>query len=572
MAPVKREAGEEGELRRRVRGKARQGGDIQTLLEQHSLRAVRVLSTGWPDAGTVELGEEEQPQDVKQQLQHMVSLAHLPLKTQLMDIGWHGKHETWEARPVLCTSAGHSPLASVQLSVQTHDQTQALALTPHNAVSVPEPTAEGRYVHLLDAGGHVYDLAWARQRGDGPEWLAVACAQKRDASSTLGGTTDADGVIEIWKMLPGDIPRLQLVMEHEAGTPFHLAWRPSVPVDDSVVGTLAVSYSDATVRLMDIPNLPENDVASSRVRATARTSLHVPGTACYSLAWGGPTRLAVGCSNGHVAIWELNGNEEAPAPLVDAPLHDTLVSSLAWQMLPPLSVDGIPWHEGHPDVLCSVGWDGTELVSHMEAMYTPMRLAHSREPRYAVAWSPWIGGWVLDLGDHQFGTVSLRTWDAGQHHALGFHHGRVLVCISSSDSCLMQSVATSAMHPYVATGAADGTVKLTNALAVTKRHAVEDGSRVRALVGSPLTQIMHVRSRILRDSEERYTLRHGFFPEGVWPRGSMTKSAPLLYDAWDASVAITSVAWSPNPGRALLLASGSALGIVRVEWAEGRGL
>ena len=118
MAPVKREAGEEGELRRRVRGKARQGGDIQTLLEQHSLRAVRVLSTGWPDAGTVELGEEEQPQDVKQQLQHMVSLAHLPLKTQLMDIGWHGKHETWGAAHVMYV---RWPLASSVCTIERTD-------------------------------------------------------------------------------------------------------------------------------------------------------------------------------------------------------------------------------------------------------------------------------------------------------------------------------------------------------------------------------------------------------------------------------------------------------------------
>ena len=62
---------------------------------------------------------------------------------------------------------------------------------------------------------------------------------------------------------------------------------------------------------------------------------------------------------------------------------------------------------------------------------------------------------------------------------------------------------------------------------------------------------------------------HGFYPEGFWPaRGAGAAPTPRLDDRFDPRVAVRAVAWSPNLGRGLLLASGTAVGLVRVEWAE----
>lgn len=65
--------------------------------------------------------------------------------------------------------------------------------------------------------------------------------------------------------------------------------------------------------------------------------------------------------------------------------------------------------------------------------------------------------------------------------------------------------------------------------------------------------------------DARYILEDTFYPEGVWPQ-TATKTAPPFWHEWDASVAITALAYSPNPARALLLASGTALGMARIEW------
>lgn len=277
-----------------------------------------------------------------------------------------------------------------------------------------------------------------------------------------------------------------------------------------------------------------------RCQGPQRTALH--GAA---IAWQlGVQPVRCGASDlGDIVVVDMAAREV----LVQAPVHDTLVTAVSWQRLPPVNTDGVPDVQAQPTTLLSVGLDGTEVVSDTAAMFSPYKLAHTREPRYAAAWAPYGGLWVVDLGDSHFGSVSLRTHDAGQHHALGFHHGRILVRVR-----LTQAIATSDAHPFVATGASDGSVKLTNLLAAGKRKA-EDGSRV-----------MHKLFRLQREADGAYTMRHAFFPEGVWPQHA-SKHAPPSWDTWDPSVAVTAVAFGPAPGQALSLASGTAVGLVRIE-------
>lgn len=116
---------------------------------------------------------------------------------------------------------------------------------------------------------------------------------------------------------------------------------------------------------------------------------------------------------------------------------------------------------------------------------------------------------------------------------------------------LTQAVCASAFHPYVATGGAEGAVKLTNVLGAGRRRA-EDGSRV-----------MHPLFRVVRDGEA-YAVRHALYPEGVAPRAP-SKAAPPTWDTWDASVGVTSVAFAPRAAQARRLASGIACGLVRIE-------
>ncbi|WFD31081.1 hypothetical protein MSPP1_002113 [Malassezia sp. CBS 17886] len=497
MPRVKREADDEAKVapKRRGRGKARVGGDTATLLHQHGICVSRAKEVPWPRAGVAVI-------------------------------------ET------LYTAAEHSC------------PREAAASTPqHEAPQWPP----GDSAQILDAGGHICDVAWAPQTPTecggapqrriacsraGPEWLAVSALSERDAK-TVVGTDGADvfGTVQIWALHAVDgadaaAPpgTLALTVRCGGGLPGKIAWRPGA-ASQKRIGTLAIVYSDG---FEGEAVEPSPDAPTLRV---AHTSVHC-------IAWAGDARIAAGCIDGRVAVWDLAGDvRAAPAPIACAPVHDSLVSSVSWQMLPPVDARGALQREAPPTVLMSVGWDGTESAVDIHDLYAPLRLAHTREPRYATVWSPYAGAWVADFGDASFGTVSLRTHDIAQHHALGFHGGHVT------------SIAASAHHPFAATGSADGSVKLTNALATGKRKAGDDGSRV-----------MHKLFRLERRGDA-YTVLEGFYPEGVWPKAGGAKPAPPSTDQWDPLVAVTAVAWSPNLGRALLLASGNAVGLVHIHWA-----
>ena len=250
----------------------------------------------------------------------------------------------------------------------------------------------------------IYDMLWLPTPDDS-EWLLVACAADRDTRTVIGEPAGS-GSLQLWEVPPGSPPRLILTLVHDAGTPLKLT-----RISPSELGIAAVLFSDGTVRLIDIPR------TSGHVRISDILTLRVPHTSCTALAWSG-SFLAAGCLNGDIALWDIGEalQRSSSQPAACAPVHDTAVSALAWNL-----------STGTGDsVLLSVGFDGSEFLSDPHSFFSPFRLAHGREPRYCVAWSPWLDGWIVDLGVTQFGTTSLLA-DVGQHHTVGFHHGRILV-------------------------------------------------------------------------------------------------------------------------------------------------
>lgn len=499
---------------------------------------VRLAASPWPRAGEPSLAQG--PDGALRVLAHAPHMLALPDRSQLVDVApWPAvpwPHPPPPTEPARRRVPADEPL---RVDVRAGDARAPTPLPVHGACAVADPSALGRTVHLLDCGAHVYDLAWAPQAGGGPEWLVAACAARRAAESAHDSEAESPGALQLWQVGPEDHVRLAAVLEHAAGTPVRVAWAPGGA--SHALGALAVAYADGTVRLLEVP-FPDT-LPAARVRLTERACLQVPGTTCQSIAWG--ALLAVGCADGRVAVYD---PLQKPSPLAVHPLHDSLVSALSWQQLPPHSAAGDAAAGdaaagSPPTTLLSLGFDGTELVTEVVSGAS-VRLAHGREPRYAAAWSPWSRAWVVDLGDQHYG-VTYAGDAAHQHHTLGFHHGRVL------------SIAASRFHPFVATGSADGSVKLTNALGVGKRKAADQGARV-----------MHKRFRLAPEGDALVML-HGFYPEGFWPaRGAGAAPTPRLDDRFDPRVAVRAVAWSPNLGRGLLLASGTAVGLVRVEWAE----
>ncbi|WFD44343.1 hypothetical protein MPSI1_003011 [Malassezia psittaci] len=475
---------EESVAPKRVRGKNKVGGDLNALLELHKLRAQGIGPNG-------EFLQELATGAVTE----AASLVRLSA-VKPADVEWH------PTQSVQCTSSlGDVNIYPLNLPdtspLSLYVESEQVLLPAYTSRMLLNPRSTIRPIHLLDAAGHIYDMAWAYHRS----WLAIAVSNERRPSSTFEESVRG-GAIQIWSMQDRDEPQLLMILRNSAGTPCRLAWKAH--------GILAATYSDGSLSMIDVPNTDTPcEVDTTNSKCWRFENIHA-----YSLSWAGD-RLAVGCTNGHILIL----NTETGETLIQAPVHDSLVSAISWQLLPPVDIEGNIQVKAQPTILLSVGLDGTEIVSDTNAMFTPFRLAHTREPRYAAAWASYGGLWVIDLGDNHFGSA----------------------------------IGTSRYHPFVATGAADGTVKLTNLLTAGKRKA-EDGSRV-----------MHKLFRLQYNQQTNsYTILHSFLPEGVWPQ-SASRSVPPSWDTWDPSIAVESLAFSPEPRNALMLASGMGVGLVRIE-------
>ncbi|WFD06607.1 hypothetical protein MVES1_001961 [Malassezia vespertilionis] len=460
-------------------------------------------------------------------------MLQFPRAAQLVDVAWHPPlhvcDAAWNSAPSVCSGARPLPPSSPPLELGVNGQ--ATTLEPFHCTTIPDSRDASCSVHLLDTGGHVYDLAWSRT-DERELWLCIASAPHRGEQTQVEAPLHG-GMLQLWRYASNETLSLAFTVECKDASPLKLEW--CAPGNDASLGVLAAAYTDGRVRVYNLPR----GKACQCYEFEPLLELCIPHTSVTSLTAAGDM-LAAGCADGTIAVWDMAAStEKQPAPFACSYVHDTLVCALQFQLLPPLDVNAENHFEGQPTTLCSVGLDGSEIVTNVLDMDAPYRIAHSREPRYTVAWSPWGGAWVVDFGDNHFGIVSLRTHDAGQHHVLGFHHGRIT------------TIATSPLHPFVATGSADGSVKLSNALATGKRKSTADGARV-----------MHKLFRLaLQDGA--YTLSDTFYPEGVWPR-TPSKATSTLYDQWDPSLAITATSWGMLQ-HASRLANGTALGLVRIE-------
>ena len=170
---------------KRRRGKARQGGDVSTLLHQHDLRALRVQDMPWsvqqPDQYAT-AGYEGDAPAVKDLAAYMISSVHLPRASQLLHVAWVPRLSPWSASPEYheCSYPLHA--TPLRFSVASHEREESVSIQPYESARITDPAHPSRPIHLLDAVGHVYDLAWAPFVDT--DWLAVA-VPKRAARATM---------------------------------------------------------------------------------------------------------------------------------------------------------------------------------------------------------------------------------------------------------------------------------------------------------------------------------------------------------------------------------------------------
>ena len=136
---------------------------------------------------------------------------------------------------------------------------------------------------MIHAGGHIYDLDWAPCTNSSIQWLAVACGNKDAHTRVKYGCC---GSIQLWSYDTNTSMKLVHTIKLDDGEPLQISWRPGAPAA-STIGTLAASMDNGDIVILDVPK-----TEASCLYLSPRTTLRVPNSRCYSLAWGGNARLA----------------------------------------------------------------------------------------------------------------------------------------------------------------------------------------------------------------------------------------------------------------------------------------
>ncbi|TKY88193.1 hypothetical protein EX895_002903 [Sporisorium graminicola] len=436
--------------------------------------------------------------------------------------------------------------------------------------------------HLLNVGGHVYALDWVPvpvHLNTGKEYFVVSAAASKAPLTMIGQkqVRPAPASLQIWSIAPDTAAstsaangekgkgqaRLEMVLCHEAGAAFKLAWCPSghdfADADSNEkqggaprrLGLLAGCFADGSLSVFSVPH-PEF-VRSKQSEKPSEGPLHIrldpilrlehPQQAATSLAWAGGELLAFGGSQGWVGVWNTGHILRSPHPSPTPPpqyvvrAHRSAITDSTFILLPPIDANGIARTSAPPTTLFTVSLDGwTAIVDLTRGAATPIE--RTRAVHYAVAFSAFSGGSLVhENADGSVTHYSMRPEEMLRSRLLSHTPSRVV------------SLAASTCHPMIAMGTAHGELKVANILRTLRR--------------SPRVHLP-VYQQVLNRSTGELVVRHHVQPESA----TMAENKAWHLAQWHPCLAVTAVRWNPNLGRSRLLLSGTSSGMVKVDFVK----
>jgi transcription factor C subunit 6 len=212
------------------------------------------------------------------------------------------------------------------------------------------------------------------------------------------------GAVQIWSVpyvddenLPSAAPagaRCELVLCFPGGPVMDIKWMPMGAWDDAgampKLGIAAVVQLDGSTVLYAVPHpAPLRAVTATQgpiyLKARAVAKFAVDDTASTAIQWLSGRRLAVGLSNGHLAIWDAVDAILAPEPEPEPPLpamYLTLalssIRSIAAGRTPPTDAAGALDYTGEAVYIAFGSYDGTTGVVDLRDPGNVIELNRSR--------------------------------------------------------------------------------------------------------------------------------------------------------------------------------------------------
>ncbi|TFY64676.1 hypothetical protein EVJ58_g2459 [Rhodofomes roseus] len=407
---------------------------------------------------------------------------------------------------------------------------------------------------------------------------------------SLSRSADAMDVDEITDVDNGDDlgeMRCEMVVCIESGPAFELKWCP-LPSNDPAeeiadptrprkLGVLAGTFEDGSLSLYTIPdpaslypdgNQPSQPICGTVLAITERTHYSVDvvrlsepllrfeleETMCWGMDWANSEVIAVGCTNGSIAVYNIADALKRPderTPTHYFVVHQSAIRSLAWVRAPGVSASGGRCAD-NPTVIVSGGYDGLECVTDIR---DPVGNAmnRTRDVVNSMTYSTWCGGPVTIDHENIIKAYSLSPNMLGRGQTILEPDGPAW------------SLAASDYHPQLAVGVADGSLLTSNTLRATRRGGANP------FLVHRIYQLDYNR----KDKEWRMLER--FLPKEMPVRSNNVtarapKDAPDGTGAWPAQVGVQRAVWNSGNGLCAtpFLASSTGSGLCRVDWLLGR--
>ncbi|KAG2154101.1 hypothetical protein DEU56DRAFT_773050 [Suillus clintonianus] len=505
---------------------------------------------------------------------------YLPTDTVLTDDG-----QLRPPAPVHCFIGPHGRQTRVEM-----------AMFDSHATSEYMP---GDKSFVFNVGAPAWGADWCptypddRPRRGYKHYLAIAPFSSRSHSPMIGAKAQrpVPACVQIWGLQSkqandsqadqssvGEL-KCEMVLCLESGPAFEIKWCP-LPSHDQwnevhmgehprKLGLLAGTYEDGSLSVYVVPD-PE-DVRSKNGDPMRPTFVHLPEpllrieleeTSCWSLDWANSETIAVGCTNGYVAVYDIGGHavrtgqSQNILPTHYISIHQSAVRALSWIRVPPTNGSGVPSTSEDPTVLATGGYDGLECLTDIREPHGNI-VNRTRDVINSTTYSAFAGGPIMIDHDNTVKAYSVSPSTLGRGHVLLEPDGPVW------------SVSASDYHAQLAVGSADGSCVTTNTLKSTRR-------------GGSVPFFVHKIFQLdySRKTGEFRMLDH-FLPQETQERSTNSKGKQAKKDesetsistgVWPPEVGVHRVTWNMGNGLggAPLLASTTGSGLCRVDWLLGR--
>ena len=236
---------------------------------------------------------------------------------------------------------------------------------PQAAGFKPVPKKATRSGFVLNLGTKIKCTEWAPNQSETSQYLAISTLHPKELPKNIAPAYTPQpsypAEIQIWKFaatangsLDSDsAPVLKHVFCTQWGDVKTLRWCPAPYEQSSTIaarsiGLLAGIWGDGGLRVIDVMGQPEPLTTNYLQLEKAAFESHPPDTLFTCLTWISANRLAAGCANGCVAIFDLSkhSNSGSPRPVSYTSIASSYVLSIA------------SCYPSHPNLLITTAADG----------------------------------------------------------------------------------------------------------------------------------------------------------------------------------------------------------------------